>query len=356
MHFPSSQKTFAPGFALFLITLLTVSLVPGQSGRQSDKSAKRPPRVKPVPPPPLKGGQPDAAQKPDSQEDTLRINSDLVTIVTTVGAATHESPGMLTRDDFDIYEDGVRQELSDFARHSDVALSMVMLFDTSSSVAARLKFEQRAAAKFLERVMRPQDQAALFSVATEVTVLQDFTSRISSLTKAIRLLRAKGATSLYDAIYLASDYLKPASGRHIIVLVSDGGDTTSARNLKEALAAAQEADAVIYGIFTGNLLPSLNVQDLAAERALSALTLETGGEIYRPRLNPELSDDQIDDQSIRELDGVFERLAEQLRTQYLLGFYPSNEARDGKFRKLEVKVKKPGYTVRSRSGYYAPKS
>ncbi|HZS08888.1 MAG TPA: VWA domain-containing protein [Blastocatellia bacterium] len=331
----------------------------GQSGRnsQSDKSDKRPPaRVKPVPPPPLQGGVPDSKQKPDpdSGQETLRIHSDLVTVVAAV-APPKGVTGRLGRDDFEIFEDGVKQEVSDFARDADVELRMVMLYDTSSSVATRIGFERRAAAKFFERVMRPQDQAALFSVATDVVVLQDFTSRVSLLTKATKQLRAKGATSLYDAIYLASDYLKPSKGRHVIVIVSDGGDTTSGKDLKEALAAAQQADAVIYAIFTGNLSPSLNVQDLAAERALATLTTETGGEVYRPKLNPEASDEQIDDQSIRELDSVFERLADQLRTQYTLGFYSSNEARDGKFRKLTVKVKKPGYAVRARSGYYAPK-
>jgi Ca-activated chloride channel family protein len=360
LHSPQSAFTkFSWLLAAVCLIALTASLVSGQSGRNSktEKPDKKPPaRVKPVPPPPLEGGHPDSPQKTTRDDDIVRINSDLVTLVTTAASPAGAKAETLTRDDFEIYEDGVKQELTDFARDSDIELRMVMLFDTSSSVAPRIRFEQRAASKFFERVMRPQDQAALFSVATDVTVLQDFTNKTSQLTKAIKLLRAKGATSLYDAIYLAADYLAPTRGRHIIVLVSDGGDTTSIRDLKSALAATHDADAVIYAIFTGNLSSSLNVQDLAAERALATLTAETGGEVYRPRINPEATDEQIDDQSIRELDGVFERLAEQMRTQYLLGYYSTNEARDGKFRKLTVKVKKPGYTVRARSGYYAPKS
>ncbi|HWQ34644.1 MAG TPA: VWA domain-containing protein [Blastocatellia bacterium] len=356
-HSPQSERTAFPAPVLVIISLLMAVSVSGQSGRstQSEKSEKRPARVKPVPPPPLQGGHPDGPQKRDPDDPPVRINSDLVTLVATVAPPAGAKAGALTRDDFEVLEDGVKQELSDFARDPDVELRMVMLFDTSSSIAQRLRFEQRAAARFFERVMREQDQAALFSVATDVTVLQDFTSKTSLLTRAVKLMRAKGATSLYDAIWLASEYLKPTRGRHIIVLVTDGGDTTSSRDLKSALAAAHDADAVIYAIFTGNLSTSLNVQDLAAERALAALTTETGGEVYRPRINPEATDEQIDDQSIRELDGVFERLAEQMRTQYLLGFYSTNEARDGKFRKLAVRVKKPGYTVRARSGYYAPK-
>jgi Ca-activated chloride channel family protein len=358
-HSLHSKRILVPALrlaGLLLLALAAVS-VSGQSGRstQSEKSEKRPVRVKPVPPPPLQGGHPDGPQKRDSDDPPVRINSDLVTLVATVAPPAGTKAGTLTRDDFEILEDGVPQEVSDFARDSEVALRMVMLFDTSSSIAPRIRFEQRAAARFFERVMREQDQAALFSVATDVTVLQDFTSKTSQLTRAVKLLRAKGATSLYDAIYLAADYLKPTKGRHVIVLVTDGGDTTSTRDLKSALAAAHDADAVIYAIFTGNLSPSLNVQDLAAERALATLSTETGGEVYRPHINSEATDDQIDDQSIRELDSVFERLAEQLRTQYLLGFYSTNEVRDGKFRKLAVRVRKPGYAVRARSGYYAPK-
>ena len=358
-HSPQSKRAAFTASLLILVPLLTLAglSVSGQSGRstQSDKPEKRPARVKPGPPPPLQGGHPDGPQKRDPDDTPVRINSDLVTVLATVTPPAGAKAGLLTRDDFEILEDGVKQDVSDFARDSDTGLRMVMVFDTSLSVAPRIKFEQRAAARFFERVMRPQDQAALFSVDTDVSVVLDFTSQVSQLTRATKLLRAKGATSLYDAIYLAAEYLKPTKGRHVIVLISDGGDTTSAKDLKAALAATHDADAVIYAVFTGNLSPSLNVQDLAAERALATLTTETGGEVYRPRINPAVTDEQTDDQSIKELDDAFERLAEQMRTQYLLGFYSTNEARDGKYRKLTVKVKRAGFAVRARSGYYAPK-
>lgn len=344
---------------IVLLTVVSALTAFAQSGRnsQSEKNDKRPVRVKPVPPPPLQGGVPDRPQVPtEDPADTIRINSDLVTIITSVASAENKKIEALSRDDFEVYEDGVKQELSDFKRDADIPLRMVMLFDTSSSVTTRINFERRAAVKFFERVMRPSDQAALFSVATDVSVLQDFTDRVSLLTRAAKQLKAKGATSLYDGISLASDYLSTAKGRHVIIIVSDGGDTTSTKTLLEALAAAQQADVVIYSVYTGTTSTSLNVRDPAAERALEKLTAETGGEVYRPNLRADLSDDQLDDISIRELDGVFERLADQLRTQYTLGFYSSNEKRDGKFRALTVKVKKPGYAVKARSGYYAAKN
>jgi Ca-activated chloride channel family protein len=344
----SSFRTLG-GLAVFCcLCAVLITNVSGQSGRQRDPNNEK--KVKPVPPPPLP--RPKAADAP-KDEATIRISSDLVTVVATV-TNRDGLKGELAREDFEILEDGALQEITDFARDSEAPLRMVMLFDTSLSIASRLDFERRAAARFLERVMRPQDQAALFSFATDTTVLQDFTSRVSLLISAMKQLRAQGSTSLYDAIYLAADYLKDAPGRHIILIVSDGGDTTSAKDLKTALAQTQQADAIIYPIFTGNLWPSQNVRDLAAERALSALASETGGEAFFPRARTG-DDPAADEQTLTDLNGAFSRLADQLRTQYTLGFYSSNDARDGAFRKIQVRVKKPGYAARARNGYYAPK-
>jgi Ca-activated chloride channel homolog len=175
------------------------------------------------------------------------------------------------------------------------------------------------------------------------------------LVNALKYLSAYGATSLYDAIFLASEYLKPAQGRRVIVVISDGGDTTSQRTLLESLASAQQADVMIFAVFTGNRDFSENLRDLAGERALEALTSETGGLVFRPIATPGTRGKETDEQSIRELDLAFNDLAEQLRTQYTLGFYSTNDKRDGSFRKLAVRIKKPGYTTRARSGYYAPK-
>jgi len=341
-----------PLIALLLACAMLGNLTFGQSGRapQQEPTRKRP--VKPVPPDPLP--TPKSAEPQEPKPDTIRINSDLVTVVASVAVPAGAPSRALEREDFEVLEDGVPQEIVNFARDADVPLRLVMLFDASSSVASRINFERRAAARFFERVMRPQDQAALFAVATDVTVLQEFTHKVSLLTNATKQLRAKGATSLYDAIFLAADYLKPVPGRHLIVIVSDGGDTTSAKDLKSALAAAQKADAVIFAVFTG-ISSSQNLRDLAAERALATLTAETGGEVFYPKL-PGISDEGVDEQSLTYLDATFTKLADQLRTQYTIGFYSTNEAHDGRFRKLIVRIKKQGYVARARSGYYAPKS
>lgn len=320
-----------------------------QSGRNNKTEDKRP---KPVPLPPLPK---PSVKAPPAEEEPIRINNDLVNVVTSIVPPPGEKTSDLKLEDFEVLEDGVPQELTNFARESEAPLRLVMLFDTSLSVVQRLNFEKKASSKFFERMIRPQDQAAIFSVSTDVLVLQEFTSRVPLLVNATKQLKAQGATSLYDGIYLAADYLKPAKGRRILVLVTDGGDTTSSKTLKVALQQVQGVDAMIFAIYTGRLWNSLNLRDIAAERALEALTRETGGHMYQPKLSTNDDPSQDEDLALKELDAAFSQLADELRTQYILGFYSSNEARDGRFRKLEVRIKKPGYAARARVGYYAPK-
>jgi len=344
--------------AAFVFTPLQA--VFSQSGRgqlpESKKQKTDKPKL-PDPPPKIRLPENPPQQKGEKESgDTIRINSDLVNIVVTIAGKSSNALLNLRQEDFEIFEDGAPQEIANFARDAEQPLKMVMLFDTSLSVAQRLNFERRAAARFFERVIRQQDRAAVFSVSTDVVVLQDFTNKIPLLIDATRQLRAQGATSLYDGIYLASDHLKNAEGRRVIVIVSDGGDTTSNKGLLEALAQAQKSDAIIFAIFTGNLAPSQNLRDLAAERALEALARETGGEVLRPKLPRGWQQgEETDDLSLKELDRAFTNLAEQLRTQYVLGFFSTNEKRDGSFRKLNVRIKKPDYIARARTGYYAPK-
>lgn len=338
--------------------------VRGQSGRvQSPVSQKPGPKTEKGPPlrlPESKVQDPVPPTLPPAPagatgEDTIRIASDLVTVVTTVSTNAAIDPPRLGETDFELFEDGVRQEIVNFARDSDQPLQLVMLMDASLSVTQKLDFEKKAMLRFLERLMRPPDRVALFAVSTEVTVLQEFTSQLGQLTQAARQLKAQGATSLYDAIYLAADYLRPATGRKVIVIVSDGSDTTSQKGLLAALERAQQADAMIYAVYTGNFGQSQNLRDLAGERALETLTAETGGELLRPRATPGSQSTDVDELSLRELDRSFTSLAEQLRTQYILGFYSTNERRDGAYRRLQVRIGRPGLTPRSRAGYYAPK-
>jgi Ca-activated chloride channel homolog len=351
-----------------IIIFSTLNSALSQSGRQGPDPKKPRPAKLPERP---RIRLPE--QTPQQNDETIRIASDLVTVVTTIAKDAPADPPVdqkgspkdsqdakaavdLQREDFEILEDGVRQEIANFARDADLPLRMVMLFDTSLSVSQKIEFERRAAAKFFERIIRQQDRAALFALSSDITCLQDFTNRIPLLISALMQLKAQGSTSLYDGIFLASDYLKPARGRRIIVIVSDGGDTTSGKALLESLANAQQADAVIFAVFTGNrYYYSQNLRDLAGERALETLCSETGGYIYKPKATPGALGEEVDQESLKELDQAFAELARQLRTQYTLGFYSTNEKRDGAFRKISVRIKKPGYAARARAGYYAPK-
>ncbi|MDX2031443.1 MAG: VWA domain-containing protein [Blastocatellia bacterium] len=350
-----------PGAVALIIVLIIVAIpvVQGQSGRapSPDSKGQGTGKQKPNLPQP-KIRLPESLPQPPKkeQDETITINSDLVTIVATIARKTTNDPIDLKAGDFEIMEDGVNQEIANFARDSDQPLNIVMLYDTSLSVARRLEFERRASARFFEKILRPQDRAAVFAVSTDVVLLQDFTNRVPLLVNAVKQLKAQGATSLYDAVFLASDYMKDATGRRVIIIVSDGGDTTSHKGLLEVLTKAQQEDALIYGIYTGAPNPSQNLRDLAAERALETLTSETGGEVLRAKVAQGLDADDTDDLSLRELDLAFSRLAEQLRTQYILGFFSTNEKRDGSYRKLSVRIKRAGYAARTRTGYYAPKN
>ena len=351
------RQKFVAMWATVFALLIVLPVAHSQSGRPGQEPKKQKPEVVPpnIPQPKIRVPE-TLPQKKKDEEDTIRIDSDLVTIVTTISKKSPTDPLSLTAADFEILEDGVSQEIANFARDAEQPLNLVMLFDTSLSVTQKLSFEKRATTKFFERVLRPQDRAALFAVSTDVEVVQDFTNRLPSLTQATKQLKPQGATSLYDGIYLAADYLKATKGRRVIVIISDGGDTTSQKGLLEALKNAQQSDAVVYSVFTGNFGFSQNLRDLAGERALETLAVETGGEVFHPRATPGTQSEEIDEQSLKELDQAFSSLAEQLRTQFILGFLSTNEKRDGTFRKLSVKVKKPGYAARARAGYYAPKN
>src|SRR5215470_7263655 len=351
IFFPTTLLLAAGAF--ILASLQSAFSQSGRGPQPDPKERKTDKRKYPGPPPKIR--LPENPPQQSGSGDIIRINSDLVNVVVTLGGRPLNASLDLKPEDFEILEDGAPQEVANFSRNADQPLKMVMLFDTSYSVIQRLSFERRAAARFFERVIRPQDRAAVFSVSTDVVVLQEFTNKTPLLVDATRQLKAQGATSLYDAIYLASDYLKPAEGRRVIVIISDGGDTTSGKGLLESLAQAQKSDSVIFAIFTGNPWPSENLRDLAAERALESLTKETGGELFKPRLFDGRTGEESDDASLKELDRTFTDLAERLRTQYVLGFYSTNEKRDGSFRKLDVRIKKPNYVARARTGYYAPK-
>ena len=284
-------------------------------------------------------------------QDTLKVAVDLVNVQFSVtDRRGHFIPG-LTAQDFKVEEDGRRQEIRNFARENELPLTLALLIDTSPSVRPIFEEEKITAVGFLESILRPKDLALVIGFDREVTMVQDYTENANLLKRAITGLEIGGGTSIYDAVYLASrEKLHDEAGRKAIILISDGEDTTSKIRLNEALVAAHQSDTVIYAIsnaVSGGFFPYGRRGrmggfggDLGTLRKFSD---ETGGSTFV--VNNE-----------NNFKKVFDQIAQELRSQYSLGYVSINTARDGKYRQIRITAREPGYTVKSRKGYYAPRS
>jgi Ca-activated chloride channel family protein len=282
-------------------------------------------------------------------EKPLKLKADLVTVITSVTDSSGNQVNDLTQKDFDLFEDDAAQDIAGFYREGQIPLRLIFLFDTSSSIRHRFDFEQRAAAQFFKNVMRPGDQAALMSVSTDATIELQFTSDVDRLVSGLGQLKPQGATALYDAMIAAAKYLRPAEGRHVMVVLSDGTDTVSTSTLAKALTEVQKSDAVIYGVHSTGVAPSASVQDLAGEFVLKTMCEDTGGRAFFPPIY----EDQR--KETRDLDEIYKRLAAEVRAQFVLTYYSKSEAKSGTFKTIRVEVKRPGLQVRARRGYYTAK-
>jgi Ca-activated chloride channel family protein len=279
----------------------------------------------------------------------IKIGASLVTVITSVTDEAGNQVNDLTQNDFVVYEDNVPQDIAGFYREGQMPLRLVFLFDTSTSIRHRFEFEQRAAALFFRIVMRPGDQAAIMSVATEPKVETQFTPSVDRLLSTFSALKPEGATALYNALIEASRYLKPTEGRHVMVVLSDGSDTASGSTLAQALAEVQRADAIIYGVHSTGIPPSANVQDLAGEFVLRAIAEDTGGRAFYPAIR----DDQR--KEARDLDEIYRRVAAEVRAHYVLTYYAKTDPAPDTFKTIRVETKRPGLQVRARRGYYTEK-
>jgi Ca-activated chloride channel family protein len=277
----------------------------------------------------------------------LSLSSNLVTTTVVVRDASGAFVTNLGTADFAVYEEGVRQQVDEVYAQGEVPLRLALLFDASLSVKTRLNFERRAAARFFGEVHRPSDQAALYSVSTAWKVEQPFTSSAESLIAASSRLEAKGITSLYGAIQAASKDLAATEGRRVMVILSDGYDTAQRETLAQTLEAAQRADVVIYGISPAGSGQATSSAAVKGAGALRQLCEQTGGVAFFPPVV------EKEWQEAQDLDAIYARLVEELRSQYVLTYYSNAPTRDGKFRALRVEVKRPGVTVSARKGYYA---
>ena len=249
--------------------------------------------------------------------------------------------------DFAVFEDGIRQELSLFT-HENLPISMAVLIDSSASMDEKLATAQAAATRFV-RTLRPEDAAEIIQFNDRATVLQDFTADHTALEAAIRRTVAAGPTALHNALYIALKELgkqkKAGQLRRLaIVLLTDGEDTASLVTDEQVLELARKTEINIYAIrlATDRAADRLRPSFSQASYVLTALSRETGGQVFFPT-------------SLNELETVYDRIAEELRTQYSVGYVSSNRRQDGKWRRIVVRVpERESITVRHKLGYYGP--
>ncbi len=280
-----------------------------------------------------------AAQTPT---DPIRVEVETVNVLVSVhDKATGEFVGGLTPEDFEVYEDGVLQEITNFTQQTNLPLAIALCIDTSASVRIKLDFEKEAAKDFLYSVVRSTDRALLAEFDSGVTLLHDFTSNPNDLVREVDRLRAGGGTALYDAIYVVAEQkLLDIEGRRVMVILSDGSDLSSNFTFEDALRMAYRAEAAIYAISTTRFGAQI---DHEGDNALKQLAESTGGRVYFPY-------------SVSKLGKAFQDINKELRNQYSLAYASTNKAHDGKFRKIRVKLKRDGAVIYYRKGYYAPTS
>ncbi len=305
---------------------------------------------------PASGG---AQQSQTASPHVLKVQTEVVNVYAVVQDKKGHLIPNLTQNDFEITENNVPQQIRYFSRAADTPLTLGILVDTSPSQQRVLPIEQREAKAFLQEVIRPKDLAFVLHFDIEVELLQDFTPDLARLTRAVDETVINGggqgplpstypganagATHLYDAVWLASnDLMKTQVGRKVLILLTDGEDQGSKETLKAALEAAQKADVMIYSIdIVDRAFYGLGNLAFQGDSVLKKLSEETGGEVIKVTRQKDTS-------------AAFQTIADQLRTQYLLGYTPANRAHDGSYRRIRVRVREGRYKVQARQGYYAP--
>lgn len=282
-----------------------------------------------------------------AQEDapTFRVDVSLVNVLVTVKDAHGKPLGDFEKEDFTVLDGGVARPVMVFERRTDRPLSVALMIDASLSTAVEIAQERVSARTFIQRLLRegshPADRVAVLKFSAYVDLLANFTRSVRALSRALRSVRPESGTSLYDAILLASEELAGREGRRVMIIITDGGDTTSNTDFQQALRATHAIDAVIYGMIVMPIKSDAG-RNTGGENALKALAGNTGGATY-----VQLGTETLDD--------AFDQILRNLRTQYLLGYYPpqlpeTNET----YRPIEVRVNRSDVTVLARKGYFLP--
>jgi Ca-activated chloride channel family protein len=291
--------------------------------------------------------QTSQAPVPDRQSPSFRTGVELVSLNVTVTDGAHYV-GDLTREDFQVFEDGVHQEITYFSR-ANLPVALALLIDTSASMESRLPTAQEAAIGFARR-LRPQDLAEIVDFDSRVVILQPFANDVTALEQAIRKTAAGGSTSMYNAVYIALKNLKRIVAtntdeirRQAIVLLSDGEDTSSLLPFEEVLDLAKRSETAIYAIGLrsddepARSGPGFN----EAEFVLRQLSQETGGRTFFAA-------------NVKDLAGLYDQISDELSSQYTVGYTSRNAKRDGAWRRVVVRVNRPSTVARTKQGYFGP--
>jgi VWFA-related protein len=329
-------------------------------------AAQNPPAPAPASPAAPSSNSKDQSQ--DQSIETLKVNVEVVQLFFNVKDKHGALIPNLTKDNFDLFEDGKPQTIKYFKAESDLPLTIGMLIDSSGSQQRVLEMEKEVGGSFLESTLRPKDEAFVISFDVDITLLQDFTNSVSRLKHALNEARINTGgvscsggpigpqgpipcsstgprgTALYDAVYLAShDEFSHEVGRKAMILLTDGQDEGSRLKIKDAIEAAQKADAICYVL----LIADRGFYGMGGgfgyngDSEMKKLTQETGGRMIEVG------------NKVEKLRQAFDQISQELRSQYNAGYVPTNTTRDGSFRKVEIKPKQGDYKIQARSGYYA---
>jgi Ca-activated chloride channel homolog len=352
-----SMKVFFIAALMIFATALSSFGLAGASVQQQQKPELAAPGKQ------QKDKKPAEEDVPGQDDQEVKLGTQLVTVPFNVTDKKNRYINELTKDDLEILEDNKPQQVFSFTRQTDLPITIAMLIDISGSQEYTLSEEKEAGLRFFQKVLRPKkDLGAVVTFEHESVLVQDLTDNIQKLERAIRDVEISivpgstspgmppagtppinptgaGSTAMFDSIYsVSSDLLRREAGRRVIILLTDGNDTSSRVKMREAIERTWRSEIIVYSIGIADPRVGINKGDL------KKIAAETGGRAFFPG-------------NFEDLDRAFAQIDEDLRSQYIVSYEPGNEAKDGSFRTIQVRVKnQKDLTVRHRRGYFAPKA
>lgn len=345
--------------SLLCLAALAANASSASTCAASQESSNRPPwaqkpsKTGPSAKPAANGDEPDPAQ----DRTRIKVRVELVNVLVSVLDEHNRPAPDLPLAAFQLLDEDHLQEIAVFEKETQLPLDLALMFDASLSVQLGMPAQREAASRFVQQVLLPGDHLAVYAVDENVTQVAAFTDNVARLQDALRRIPQGAGTSIYDAVYLGSRALtrQGSERRRVIILITDGGETTSRTDFDAARQEAVRAGALLYTILI-RAVKNENGRNTAGEHALETLTDTTGGAVFYP-------------DSTAELDSIFNQINRELRTQYRLGYYPSPKGQPDTYRRIDVNVVRPGpqssdvasgqaqpaqpgYSVRHRKTYY----